>query len=75
LHLQFDSHQDAFAAYDILRNVEELAAAGEPHWIKTKHYMWVKKQSETLSTISTPMLIDSFFKSGNRGTLRIAHSL
>jgi hypothetical protein len=66
IHLEFDTHNDAWLAYHKLLRSN---IPGDVHWIQTKHYKWVRSQTESMKFISMPMLVEQFFDKAKNGGL------
>lgn len=69
IHIQCPSHESAWRVYLALKSRGPALVPGEVAWIESKHYRWVRTQSEALSAISSPMLVDHFFHKADKGFL------
>jgi hypothetical protein len=73
IELSFETHADAWAAYTVLAAHPD--SPGYVSWVFSKHYKWVRKQTESFQKISTPMLVDSFFRKSKNGGIKIVPDL
>lgn len=73
IQLSFASHEQAWAAYRVLATHKDTP--GYVSWVYSKHYRWVRQQTESFKKISTPMLVDSFFRKGKNGGIKIIPDL